>query len=284
MGKKVILSADSTCDLTPELRAKFDVNCYPYHIILDGKEYLDNVDITPADIFRIYREKKILPKTAAVNVYEYVEYFRQWTDKGYEVVHLNLSGALSAAHRNCCTAAEELGDVYVIDSRNLSTGTALLVLEACRMIREGMCGREVKEAVENLREEVHTSFILDTLRFMYAGGRCSGITALSANILNIKPCILVDNTKGTMEIGKKYRGSLDKILSRYVVDRLSTVKEHNREHIFLTHSDMEGRLVELVKKTILETIPFKEVFETQASCTISSHCGPNCLGILFMGK
>lgn len=284
MGKKVILSADSTCDLTPELKARYTVNCYPYHIILDGKDYLDNVDITPADLFKMYREHKILPKTAAVNVYEYVEYFRQWTDKGYEVVHLNLSGALSLAHRNCCVAAEELGNVYPIDSCNLSTGTGLLVLEAFSMIEAGMCGAEIKSAIEAIKSKVHASFILDTLRFMHAGGRCSGVTALSASMLNIKPCILVDNSKGTMTVGKKYRGSLEKIHTRYVADMLTCVRSVKTDRIFITHSGIEEKYIETVKKAVLDFVPFKEVFVTRASCTISSHCGPNCLGILFMSE
>jgi len=284
MGKKVILSADSTCDLTPELKARYGVNCYPYHIILDGKDYLDNVDITPADLFKMYHERKILPKTAAVNVYEYVEYFRQWTDKGYEVVHLNLSGALSLAHQNCRVAAEELGNVYPIDSCNLSTGTGLLVLEAFSMIEAGMYGAEVKSAVEAIKSKVHASFILDTLRFMHAGGRCSGVTALSASMLNIKPCILVDNSQGTMRVGKKYRGSLEKIHTRYAADMLAGVGSVKTDRIFITHSGIEEKYIEAVKRAVLDFAPFKEVFVTRASCTISSHCGPNCLGILFMSE
>ena len=282
MDKKVILSADSTCDLTPEMRERFDVHVYPYHIILDGEDYIDNVTITPKEIFSIYEEKKVLPQTAAVNVYEYVEYFKQWTEKGYEVVHLNLGSALSVGHKNCLAAAAQLEGVYAIDSCNLSTGTGLLVLKAADLIAEGKSGAEIKEAIMAMTHRVSASFILDTLRFMHAGGRCSGVQAFSANMLNIKPCIVVDNKDGSMSVGKKYRGNLKKVLPKYAVE---TLKEHpniDTSRIFITHSGISLNYVEQVRSAVLAQVPFKEVFVTQASCTISSHCGPNTLGILFM--
>lgn len=283
MKPKVILSADSTCDLTPAMRERFSVEVYPYHIIIDGMDRIDNVTITPEDIFRIYNEKKVLPKTAAVNVYEYVDYFKKWTDAGYEVVHLNLGGALSVAHKNCCLAAEELPGVYVIDSCNLSTGTGLLVLEAADLIKEGKSGAEIKEMIEAKIPKVHSSFILDTLRFLYAGGRCSGLAAFSANMLNIKPCILVNNEDGSMQVGKKYRGSLEKVLPRYTKDMLQTYFDTlDLRRIFITHSGIDEKYIALVRAAILEVTSFEEIFVTQASCTISSHCGPNTLGILFM--
>lgn len=284
MAKKVILTADSTCDLSEELKNRYNVVYYPLHIILDGKDYLDNVDITPTDIFQAYYDKKILPKTAAVNIGEYLEFFKQFTDQGYEVVHLNLGGALSSSYKNAVLASEELEGVYPIDSCNLSTGIGHLVIKAGKLIEQGFSGEEVAQKVTQMRDKVHSGFVLDTLKFMAAGGRCSSVVALGANLLNLKPCILVNNADGSMSVGKKYRGKLDKVLEQYVVETLEKYDNIDDETIFITHSGIDQSYVDLVRKTIERVYPFKEYFVTVASCTISCHCGPNTLGILFMTK
>ena len=284
MAKKVILTADSTCDLSRELKEQYDVSYYPYHIILDGKDYLDNVDITPTDIFQAYYDKKILPKTAAINIGEYIDFFRQFTEQGYEVVHINLGGALSSSHKNAVLAASELEGVYPVDSCNLSTGTGHLVIQARKLIEQGLSGEETAAKLREMTSKVHSSFILDTLKFMAAGGRCSSVVALGANFLNLKPCINVNNADGSMSVGKKYRGKLDKVLEQYVEETLSKYDNIDDERIFITHSGIDKSYAELVRKTIEKVHPFKEYHETIASCTISCHCGPNTLGILFMTK
>lgn len=283
MGK-VILSADSTCDLGNELKEKYGVNYYPYHIILDEKEYLDNVNITPDDIYRAYWDKKLLPKTSAINVSEYMDYFKQWTDKGYEVVHISLGGALTSSCQNAMLAAEELENVYAVNSCNLSTGMGHLVIEAGKMIEEGLSAKEIAERLNKMTEKVHSSFILDTLEFMQAGGRCSQVTAFAATLLNLKPCIMVDNTSGAMGVGKKYRGDLKKVLCKYTKDQLQAYENIKYDKIFITHSGIEDEYIDLVKATINETAAFDEIYVTRASCTISCHCGPRTLGILFMTK
>lgn len=179
IGSRIILSADSTCDLGDELKARYAVHYYPFHVILDGQTYADGVDLMPDDIYRVYREKKILPKTAAINTAEYIDYFRQWTDQGYEVIHLNLGSGLSATHNNCRLAAEELPGVYVIDSCNLSTGSGLLVLEAADRIAAGMPAAQIAQEVRALTSHAHASFVLDTLEFLYKGGRCSALAMLA---------------------------------------------------------------------------------------------------------
>ena len=282
MNSKIILSADSTCDLSEELKQRFDVHYYPFHIILEEKDYLDNVDITPNDIYKMYYEKKILPKTAAINISEYVEYFKQWVDDGYEVIHLNLGGAISSAHQNCLLAAQMLGHVYPIDSCNLSTGIGLLIIEAAQKIKLGMKASEIVNELNAMTVKCHASFILDTLTFMHAGGRCSAIVALSANVLNLRPCIEVDNTTGSMGVGKKYRGNLEKVLEKYTIDKLSSYSNIKKDHIFITHAGIDNSYIELVRDTIKKNADFKEIHITTASCTISAHCGPNTLGILFM--
>lgn len=284
MPKKVILTADSTCDLSPELKERWNVTYFPLHIILDGKDYMDNVDIRPEDIFKAYYDKKILPKTAAVNIGEYSEFFKRYTDQGFEVVHINLGGALSSSYKNACLAAEELEGVYAVDSCNLSTGIGHLVIQAGKLIEQGLSGAEVAEKLRGMTGKVHSSFILDTLKFMAAGGRCSSVVALGANLLNLKPCIHVNNADGSMSVGKKYRGKLDKVLVQYVEETLAKYDNIDDETIFITHSGIDKSYVELVRETIERVHPFKECHETLASCTISCHCGPNTLGILFMTK
>ncbi len=279
---KIILSADSTCDLGEELKARYDVHYYPFHIILDGKDYQDNVDITVKEIFDAYYARKTLPRTAAINVGEYVDYFKPWVEEGFDVIHLNLGGAISSAHKNCVLAAEELGGhVYPIDSFSLSTGISLQVIEAGERIKAGLPAAQIAEEIKALRSKCHASFILDTLDFMRAGGRCSTVAAVGANLLNLKPCIEVNNADGSMHVGKKYRGNLRKVLPQYVRDKLAEYPAIKRDHIFITYSSIEPEYAALVRKTIQETMEFGEIHETSASCTISSHCGPNTLGILF---
>lgn len=284
----VVLSADSTCDLGEELKERYEVHYYPFHVILEEKDYQDNVDITTKELFEAYYARKALPRTAAINVSEYVEYFRGWVKSGRNVIHLNLGGALSSAHKNCLLAAQALqeefpqgGRVYPVDSCSLSTGISLQVIDAGDMVRAGMPAPEIALKLKEIAPCCHASFILDTLDFMRAGGRCSSVVAFGANLLNLKPCIEVDNADGGMHVGKKYRGPLEKVLPQYVREKLRQYPDIKREHIFITYSSIEPNLEQLVRKTIQETLEFKEIHTTRASCTISSHCGPNTLGILF---
>ena len=279
--QKIILSADSTCDLDEDLKERYHVHYYPLHIILDGKDYKDNVDITPEQVYQEYYDHKTLPKTAAVNAQEYMDHFRPWVEEGYEIIHINLGSALSSSYQNCCLAAEELGHVHVVDSGNLSTGTGLLVVAAGKMIAHGMDAASIADALRARTRKCHASFVLDTLTFLHAGGRCSAVAALGANTLKLKPCIQVDNRDGSMGVGKKYRGALDKVLVKYVKDELARYPDINTDLLFITHSGIPREYIDLVKKTVNDTIQFQEIHITKASCTISCHCGPNTLGILF---
>ena len=282
--KKIILSADSTCDLDEELKERYHVNYFPLHINLNGRDYLDNVDITPEQVYQEYYDHKVLPKTSAVNVQEYIDHFRPWGEDGYEVIHVNLGHALSSSYQNCCLAAQELGHVHVVDSCNLSTGTGLTVVAAGKMIEEGMDAETIAEKLRASTSKRHASFVLDTLTFLHAGGRCSAVAALGANVLKLKPSIQVDNHDGSMSVGKKYRGALDKVLVKYVKDELARHPDINTDLLFITHSGIPQEYIDLVRKTVEDTMAFKEIHVTKASCTISCHCGPNTLGILFETK
>ena len=280
----VILTADSPCDLGESFQDRYQLHYYPYHIILDGREYTDGVDITPDDLFRAYRDKKLLPKTAAIGIGEYLDFFRPLVEQGYEIVHFCLGSALSAAYQNCCAAAEELGHVYPVDSRSLSTGIGLQVIEAAEMARAGLPAPEIQQEARKLADRSHASFILDTLEFMHAGGRCSTVAALGANLLRLKPCIEVRPEKnGAMEVGKKYRGDLRKVLVQYTKDVLNR-KALQLDRIFITQSGIDQGCINLVRETIMQCADFQEICVTRASCTISCHCGPNTLGVLFLTK
>lgn len=283
MSNKVILSADSTCDLGEELREKYNVTFYPYTITLGDEVYIDGVTIQPEDIYKAYREQGILPKTSAINIADYIDFFRPWTEQGYEVVHLSLGSALSSSYHNCVAAANELGNVYPIDSCNLSSGIALLVMEAAERIARGMPAKEVAEEVSGLTKHSHASFILDTLEFMRAGGRCSSVAALGANLLKLKPCIAVDNASGgAMDVSKIYRGNLDKVLLQYAEERLDRYSKIRKDRAFITHSGISEERIKLVYDYVKSRNIFDNIYVTRASCTISSHCGPNTLGVLFM--
>lgn len=283
MTRKVILSADSTCDIGPELQAKYDVQFFHYHILIGDKSYIDGLEIAPDDLYKAWREDGILPKTAAISPAEYHEYFAKWVADGYEVIHINLGSGISAAHQNCVIAAEELGHVYPVDSANLSTASGLLVLQAGEMIRLGMSAADIQASLLEMRPRAHASFVLDTLEFMRAGGRCSAVAAFGANLLKLKPGISVDNQDGgRMGVGKKYRGSMEKVLPEYVKDRLDGRDDLVLDHVFITHSGSPKSDIDLVKKEIKKYAKFKETHVTRASGTISSHCGPRTLGVLYM--
>ncbi len=281
MNKKVIVSADRTCDLSQELLDRYDIKTCPYHIVLNGKEYLDNVDITPEEIFDEYYKSGMLPQTACINTAEYIKFFKDISKNNCEIVHLNLSSALSLSYQNCVAAAEELGGIYPIDSKNLSTGTGLLVLAAAKMAEEGLEASEIAEKINAMRQNVDASFILDTLEFMKAGGRCSAVAAFSANMLKIKPCIEVNPKNGVMHPGKKYRGELNRVLLQYIKERLQGKKIRN-DFIFITYSSIDPKIVSEINQLISGLTKVREIHATHASCTISCHCGPNCLGVLFI--
>lgn len=280
--EKIILSADSTCDLSAELKEQYHVHYYPFHIIYRGKSYQDNVDIHPEELFEGYYEDGSLPKTSAINVQEYVDYFTPFVEAGYEVIHFNLGGALSSAHEHAVKAAEQVGHVYPIDSWSLSTGIGQLVIRAGRLIEQGLPAKEIVERMKELRSHVHASFILDTLDFMAAGGRCPQVLAYVTDKVKIKPKIRVDNSSGAMGINRIYRGKLQTVLPRYVEDTIKSYKGILCDDIFITHSGIAQELIDIVYETLTGLLDIERVHVTQASCTISSHCGPNTLGVLFV--
>lgn len=284
MAKPIVLCADSTCDLSQDLIERYNVHVLPLHVNLDGNTYADGVDMTPDEIYDVYRQKKILPTTAATNTVEYEEFVAPFIEAGNDVIYVNLGSGISVTHNNCRMAAEETPGLYVIDSGNLSTGMGHVVIAAAERIAAGMPVEQIVEEVRAFTKKVEASFVLDTLEFLHKGGRCSALAMLGANVLKLKPCIEVNNEDSTMSVGKKYRGTLDKVLAEYVKDRLEGRDDIRTDRIFITHAGISEERIQLVRDAVAQYKQFDEVLVTRAGCTISAHCGPNTLGILFVRK
>ena len=280
MAKPVIISADSTVDLSKELIERFQIQIVPLTIVLGEKTFLDGEGFTPEDIYAHYRKDKILPHTAAPGEQDFYEAFEKHTRQGFEVVHIDISSELSGTYNAATLAARRLEGVYTVDSRMLSTGGGLLVIEAAECRDRGMSAAEIADHITKLTDKVSTSFVLDTLTYMWKGGRCSGITALGANMLKLKPALRMKD--GKLEVFKKYRGSIEHVCRRYITEMLEG-KKIRPGHIFFTESgEFKEETLQELMKLVKDLSGCKEVHHTVAGCTISSHCGPRTMGVLFI--
>ena len=282
MSKQIIISSDSTCDLSRELVERYQIKILPMGVSLGDTIYQDGVNITPDEIYAHHEKTGQLPKTSSINMAESAEFFEELTKDGSAVIHFTISSSMSATYNNARVAAEDFEDVYVVDSKNLSTGSGLLVIAAAEMAQQGFAPKEIAEKVGELADCVDASFVVDNLEYLAKGGRCSAVAAFGANLLQLKPCISVKN--GAMGVGKKYRGKFDKVLPGYVADRLANAEDICLDRVFVTHAGCDAEIVESVEEAVKNTLPFKEVLVTRAGCTVSSHCGANTLGVLFVRK
>lgn len=283
-NKKIRIFADSTCDLSEETVEKYGITVIPLCIVLDDKSYYDRVEITPQEIFKWADENKKTPKTAAIT-FEYVEkYLRPCMEADEDVIFFGISEDMSTTCNVMRIVAEDFenGRVFVVNSQNLSTGIGLQVLRAAQMVAEGMDAEEIVKEIEAARSKVQASFVVDTLTYLARGGRCSGATALLANTLKLHPCIEVHD--GKMDVGKKYRGKLAKVIMHYVKDQEDKLKEADSRRIFITHSGVDATIVNEVRDYLESLHIFDEILETTAGGVISSHCGPGTLGILYYTK
>ena len=281
---KVLISADSTCDISGELLESTGALLIPLHIILNDKSYDDGVDIKPDDIYENFSKTGTLPKTSAINTQEYIDIFTPYLEKGYEIVHISLGSSLSSSYQNCVEASKKIEGLYPVNSCNLSSGSGHLVVEAASLAAQGYTAKEISDELKRLVPKCHSSFIIDKLDYLRAGGRCSTLAMLGANLLQLKPCIEVKNTDGSMTVGKKYRGKLEKVLINYVHDQLDKYENISDSRIFITNAGIGDKYVDIVKAAIEKLSFFRKIYIERASCTISSHCGPGTLGILFMTK
>jgi DegV family protein with EDD domain len=281
MNIKII--SDSTCDLPRALVEKYNISIFPLTVIKNGENFRDNETITPADIFAHVAAGGALCSTAAGNVGEYEELFARYAADYDGVVHVNIGSGFSSSYQNACLAASEFDNVIVIDSQNLSTGQGLIVLKAAQLASEATDLQQLKASIEAFVPKVESSFVLDQLKYMAKGGRCSSVAALGANLLNLKPCIEVRD--GKMSVVKKYRGSYSKCLANYVKDRLAGREDIDPETLFLTYTPVTNEDLAAVKSAIAEHGSFfSNIYEAHAGCTVCCHCGPGTLGVLFIRK
>lgn len=276
---RVKITSDSTCDLTEELLAKYDIGVIPLSIVMDGVPYKDGLEISPEDIFNFIENGGSSCNTAAVNTAEYLEAFSQSLKEYDAVVHVNIGSGFSACYQNANIAANELENVYVVDSGNLCAGMGYLVLEAAQMAREGRDPREIADWLNHMKTKSEMGFVISTLKYLYKGGRCSAVAALGANLLGLKPSIQVE--RGKMDVGKKYRGSIQKVVEQYVIDRLAGREDIDERGAFIISAGMPDDIVEIARRAVREDGRFERVYESKAGCTISNHCGPQTLGFMF---
>ena len=279
----VKIISDSTCDLSPELIAKYDIDILPLHILLGEDEYEDGKNITPEQIYSWSDENKTTPKTSAPALTDAIELFKQYIDEGREIVCFSISSSMSTSGNVMRIAAEELEAeerITVIDSANLSTGIGLLVIEAAIMAQNNHTVEEIVSAIEALKPNVRASFVVDTLTYLYRGGRCNAVSAMAGGVLKLHPKIVVEN--GAMNASKKYRGKINSVIMTYVKDMEDALKAARPDRVFITHSGCDRTIVEEVHSYLENLGVFSEILETRAGGVISSHCGPGTLGVLFI--
>ena len=282
MKKNVIITTDSVCDMPKELLERYQVRMIPLTISEGDHSYKDGVDFTPDDIYELYDSQHLLPKTSAISPQEFIDFFTPLTQDGSEVVHIDISSACSATYQNACMAASELEGVFPVDSLHLTLGQGLLVIEACRLRDEGYSAQEIVERLLIYREKIATSFVVDTLEFLWKGGRCSGLTAFGANLLQVRPCL--ELREGEIKVARKYRGTMQKVYTQYIRDYLSRENIDTRMG-FLVHSGrISQETLDQLRQLILELVPFSEVPIVRAGCTVTSHFGSCTIGVIFASK
>jgi len=279
---KIKILSDSTCDLGEVLLKRYDITLVPLSVIMDGKDYKDGVTISPAEVFAHVAAGGDLCSTSAVSIGEYADIFAQYTNDYDGVIHINIGSGFSTCYQSAYLAAEEFPNVRVIDSKNLSTGQGLVVLKACELAKTCDDLDILADTLRSFTEKVEASFLVDKLDYLVKGGRCSSAAALGANLLSLKPCIEVKD--GKMAVGKKYRGNYAKCLASYVKERLADREDIDRTHLFVTKTEISEESYQGVMDAVHTYGGFESVYETTAGCTISCHCGPGTLGVLFIRK
>ncbi len=276
------ITTDSTCDLGESIQ-KRGIGVVPLSVILGPKTYKDGIDIVPQDIFSYVAKTNELPKTAAPSIGDYEDFFRPYVENGDTVIHFNISSKSSSSYSSAVGAAKLFGDkVHIVDSKALSSGQGLLVMKACDLAEEGKSAEEIVNTVNILRDKVNTSFIPDRLDYLFKGGRCSRMQMYGANILKIHPMItMVD---GQLTVKKKVRGSMEKCIVSYIEDLYEQYPKYDKTRCFITHSNADESVVEVAKARTKELFSFDEILETTAGSIITSHCGRNTLGLLFIAE
>ena len=279
---KVKIISDSTCDLSPELIKRYDVEILPLYVTLGDESLKDGVDITPDQLYAWADEHKTTPKTAAVTQADAYNVLKKYVEQGCQIVYTGISSEMSVSYGVVQLAAKEFPDakIAVVDSRNLSTGVGHVVIRAAELAQEGKDAFEIKEELDQFTPLVRASFVVDTITYLYRGGRCSAVAAFGATALNLKPSIVVEN--GKMRPDAKYHGKIDRALKKYVQAMEPSLLKARPDRVFITHSGSSEETVNAIKRYLEELNYFKEILITRAGCVISSHCGPGTLGVLYV--
>ncbi len=279
---KIAITCDSVCDLSQELIKQNNISILPISIILGDETFSDGVNINSQKIFDYVAKNKQLPKTSAINEFQYAEFFKEHLNGVDALIHFTISSDMSSCFNNAKKAASTLKNVYVIDSRNLSTGVGLQVLYACMLRDKGEKLENIVKKIEARKQFVQASFVVERLDYLYKGGRCSALQLLGANLLKIRPSIIVKN--GKMDVHKKYRGKMKDVVKDYVKDTLNEFNTYDKSICFITYSSATEDMVEAAKSTLKEFANFENVYITTAGATVTSHCGENTLGILYFNN
>ena len=274
------ITSDSTCDLSKEALAKNEISVYPLTIMLGGKQYLDNVDITIDEVLSFVDNGGDLPKTSAISVQEYEDFFKKQTADGSEVIHFNISSKSSSCFDHAVEAAKNVKGVYVVDSLQLSSGQGLLIMKACDLRAEGLSAKQVYDKIEQIKLKSKTSFVVDRLDYLHKGGRCSLLSLLGATILKLHPHISM--VEGALTVKKKYQGNMIRCIKQYVADLAAEYTNYDKTRVFVTHCNADKAIVDAAIEQVKQLFDFNDIIETHAGTTIGSHCGKNTLGVLFI--
>lgn len=276
---KIAISAESTIDLPKELLDKYNIKTIPFMVILGDEEFKDG-EITSKQIFEFAEKNKILPKTSAINQAQYREYFESILKDYDALIHIALSSGISSSCSHAEEVANEMENVFVVDSKSLSTGIALLAIYASKLAATTeLSAKEIFEKVVSRVEKVQASFVIKKLDYLYKGGRCSALSYFGANLLQIRPQILLKD--GKMGVHKKYHGKMEKVIKNYCADVINEFNKPDLSIGFVTYTTASPEMIETAKNALKER-GFETVLETTAGATISSHCGENTLGILYI--
>ena len=273
------ITCESSADLNADMYKKHNIGVLPFNITLGSEDFKDSINITNEQLFNFFEENKILPKTSALNSIDYEEFFERENTEDEGIIHISLSSKLSSTCEHAIEASKKFKNVYVIDSLSLSSGIGLQVLYAVSLRDKGVPIEKAVELITNRRDKVQISFVVDKLNYLHKGGRCSAVALLGSNLLGIKPSIIVNN--GKMLVGKKYRGKIHKTLEEYVVDTLNEFNTPDNSLCFITYSSATEEMLKITKDALKTNGKFKKITETIAGCTVSTHCGPNTLGIIY---
>lgn len=274
---KIAVSVETTCDLSYELIEKYDIKLVAFNVLLGDETFKDG-QITTEEIFASVEKTGILPKTNAINQFEYTEYFESLKKDYDQVVHICLSSGLSCSFQNATNAAKEVEGVFVVDSKSLSTGIGLLALYARELADKGLDAEEIVKKLSDRVEKLQVSFVIERLDYLYKGGRCNSLQFFGANLLKLRPRIVVKD--GKMDADKKYRGSMEKVVAKYCEETLAQFNNPDLDKVFITYTSATPEMVNAAKSAV-QAAGFKNIYETRAGCTIASHCGGNTLGILY---